>query len=59
MTAAEKAATPIFDGLVAEAGLDWPEEEKTGGAPVGSAVGSALGSAAGSADDGKRAGAGK
>ncbi|WP_020662176.1 hypothetical protein [Amycolatopsis benzoatilytica] len=43
MTAAEKAATPIFDGVVAEAGLDWPEDETTGGP----------------ADEGKRAGAGK
>jgi len=33
MTAAEKAGTPIFDGIVAEAGLDWPDEEP--GAPTG------------------------
>ncbi|WP_255443149.1 MULTISPECIES: hypothetical protein [Amycolatopsis] len=32
MSAEQAVATPIFDGVVAEAGLDWSEEDVAQGA---------------------------
>lgn len=46
MSAEQGVATPIFDGVVAEAGVDWSEEDVPPGGKNG-------------ADDGKKAGSGK
>ncbi|GAB3385982.1 hypothetical protein [Amycolatopsis echigonensis] len=41
MSAEQAVATPIFDGVVAEAGLDWSEEDvPQGGADEGKKPGS-------------------
>ena len=46
MSAEQAVATPIFDGVVAEAGVDWSEEDVPAGGKAGT-------------DDGTKPGAGK
>ncbi|WP_162834495.1 hypothetical protein [Amycolatopsis circi] len=46
MSAEQAVATPIFDGVVAEAGLDWSEEDVPAGGKSGT-------------DETKKAGSGK
>ncbi|MGW7532368.1 hypothetical protein [Amycolatopsis sp. NPDC054798] len=49
MSAEQGVATPIFDGVVAEAGVDWSEEDVPPGGKNGKS----------GADEGKKAGSGK